>query len=168
MGALLYVEEFLAYAQARGRAQATRTRYRSGLRRLSRWLEEQGVEEDEDVKPGDLVRFANHEGERVGICEVNNVISSLRVYFRWLAEEGILPQDKNPAARLKYQNVPMKPVESLTEDECRRLVRWASTKTRRERFGTYRTGILALLLLDTGLRLGEALRPMSIWCRGRR
>ena len=52
----------------------------------------------------------------------------------------------------------MKPVESLTLEECKKLVRWATVKTRRLRFGTYRVGMLAVLLLDTGLRLGEALR----------
>jgi integrase len=37
-------------------------------------------------------------------------------------------------------------------------VRWASTRAPKERFGTHRRGVLALLLVDTGLRIGEALR----------
>jgi site-specific recombinase XerD len=156
MGALLYIEEFLAYQQASGRALATRRRQRITLRRLGGWLEEQGIEEEE-VKLGDLVRFVNHEGGRVSPNEVNNTVSAIRVYFRWLTEEEILPGGNNPAIRLRYQKVPLKPVESLTEEECRKLVRWATAKTRRERFGTYRTGILAVFLLDTGMRLGEAL-----------
>ena len=157
MGALGYVEEFVQQEQAAGRAVPTRRNHRRALERLEAWLAAEGLEEGR-VQPGDLVRFVNAEGARVSRGQVNNVVSAVRVYFRWLAEEGLRRDGQNPAARMKYQSVPMKPVDSLTEAECKKLVRWATTKAPRERFGVHRTGTLALLLLDTGLRIGEALR----------
>ena len=157
MGALCYVEEFAQQEQAAGRAAPTRRNHRRALERLDAWLEGEGLSE-KALQPADLVRFVNAEGERVSRGQVNNVVSAVRVYFHWLAEEGLRRDGQNPAARLKYQSIPLKPVESLTDAECKKLVRWATTKAPRERFGVHRTGFLALLLLDTGLRLGEALR----------
>ncbi len=73
-------------------------------------------------------------------------------------EESIRADGQDPAARLKYQSVHQKPVESLNQEECGKLIRWATTKAQKERFGGHRTAVLALLLLDTGLRVGEGCR----------
>jgi len=157
MGALFYVEEFEHFEKAAGRSPATRKHHRRLLGKLSEWLESNGVAEDK-IQPRDLIGFINFYGDRVSRSEVNNAVSAFRVYFRWIHEEGLRPDGVNPAARLKYQNVPAKPVESLTTEECQRLVHWATLKAHRERFGGLRTATLALLLLDTGLRVGEACR----------
>jgi len=157
MGALCYLEEFLQQEQAAGRAAPTRRNHGMALARLDAWLEGERLAEAA-VQPTDLVRFVNAEGQRVSRGQVNNIVSALRVYFRWLAAEGLRPDGQNPAARLKYQSVPLKPVESLSGADCKKLVRWATTRAPRERFGAHRTATLALLLLDTGLRIGEALR----------
>jgi len=157
MGALCYVEEFVQQEQAAGRAVHTRRNHRRALERLDAWLDSQGLTEAA-VQAADLVRFVNSEGERVSRGQVNNVVSAVRVYFQWLSTEGLRRDGRNPAVRLKYQTIPLKPVESLSESDCKKLVRWAATRAPRERFGVHRTGVLALVLLDTGLRIGEALR----------
>jgi len=156
MGAFSYVEEFLHHERAAGKAQATLRNRRAALVALSEWLEEQG-KSDQDATRTDLVAFLNTLVGRYTPEHVNQVVSALRVYFRWLVSEG-LRSGESPAAKLKFQKVRLKPVESLTEAESMKLVKWAARKAPRERFGVHRTGALALLLLDTGLRLGEALR----------
>jgi len=156
MGALCYLEEFVHFERAAGRAAPTRRNHRRALQGLSSWLESEGIAEP-NVKSGDLIRFVNAESERVSRGQVNNVVSAVRVYFRWLVDEGLRPDGQNPASRLKYQSIPSRPVDSLSEKECTRLVKWATTRTARARLGTHRTGVLALLLLDTGLRIGGAL-----------
>jgi len=157
MGAFSSVEEFLHHERAAGKAAATLRNRRRALDALSGWLEQQGKSE-QDATSGDLVAFVNTLVGRYTPEHVNQVVSAIRVYFRWLVEEGLRNGDGNPAARLKFQRVPSKPVESLSEEETKKLVRWATSKAPKERFGVHRTGTLALLLLDTGLRIGEALR----------
>jgi site-specific recombinase XerD len=157
MGAFSYVEEFLHHERAAGKAAATLRNRRRALGALAKWLEGQGRSEKEATS-SDLVAFVNTLVGRLTPEHVNQVVSAIRVYFRWLCEEGLRNGDGSPAARLKFQRVPMQPVESLNEAECRKLIRWASTQAPRGRFGVHRTGTLALLLLDTGLRIGEALR----------
>jgi site-specific recombinase XerD len=157
MGAFSCVEEFLQHERAGGKANATLRNRRRALTALSSWLEAKGKGEQE-ATPGDLVAFVNTLVGRYTPEHVNQVISALRVFFRWLVGEGLRGDSEDPAARLKFQRVPSKPVESLTEKECSKLVRWATTRAPKERFGVHRTATLALLLLDTGLRIGEALR----------
>jgi site-specific recombinase XerD len=157
MGAFSYVDEFLHHERAAGKAPATLRNRRAALDALSRWLDDQGKSEQQ-ATPADLVGFLNSLVGRYTPEHVNQAVSALRVYFRWLADEGIRSDGANPAARLKFLRAPLKPVESLSAADVRKLVRWATTKAPRGRFGVHRTGTLALLLLDTGLRVGEALR----------
>ncbi|HUU55126.1 MAG TPA: tyrosine-type recombinase/integrase [Armatimonadota bacterium] len=157
MGASGYVEEFLHEERAAGKAQATLRNRRAALLAAMAWLGSQG-ETEQDAASSDLVGYLNTLVGRYTPDHVNNIVSGLRLYFRWLAEEGLRSDGQNPAARLKFLRAPAKLIEALTGAECKKLVKWATRQAPRERFGAHRTGTLALLLLDTGLRLGEALR----------
>jgi site-specific recombinase XerD len=155
MNGCIYVEDFMLFERAAGKAAATLRNHERALRRLSGWLVAQGRPEEE-VTRSDLVAFVNSLVGHRNPDYINQYVSAMRVYFRWLHEEGLITAD--PAARLKFLAVPVRPVESLTEAECKKLVKWATTEAPRKRFGVHRTGVLSLLLLDTGMRIGEALR----------
>jgi len=150
-----YLEEFLHHERASGKAEPTLRNHRRALKIAFEWLRAHGRTEA-DTTAADLVGFVN---TLVGRCvpdHVNQYVSAIRLYFRWLKQEELCPTD--PATRLKFLHAPAKPVDSLTEAECKKLVRWATTEAPRKRFGVYRSAVLAMLLLDTGMRIGEALR----------
>ncbi|UCC68797.1 MAG: tyrosine-type recombinase/integrase, partial [Armatimonadota bacterium] len=151
-----YVEEFLLWQGAAGRAEATLRNHKAGLRKFDRWLSGQDGKTAQTASAQDLAAFINEQRKRYAPDQVNLCVCALRVYFRWLAEEEVSEAGDNPARRLKFLAVPPRPVESLSKEQCRKLVRWAG-KARKQRFGVHRTAVLALLLLDTGMRLGEAL-----------
>jgi site-specific recombinase XerD len=150
-----HVEEFLYYEKAAGKAEATLRIRRRSLQALCQWLADHDLDLAE-VSSADLVAFVNSLLGRHVPDAVNQYISSARLFFRWLAEEEITKA--NPAARLRFMHPPIKPVESLSDAECRKLVSWCVTEAPKDRFGVHRTAALALLLLDTGMRIGEALR----------
>jgi site-specific recombinase XerD len=145
------IDEFLYYYRASGRAPATIKGKRNGLHLLLRWAEQEQIE-IENATAADLLRFVTSL-LRYTPDHVNNVISSLRVYYAWLCEEQLRPD--SPARRVKYLPAPPKPVESLSDKECELLVEWATRKAPKARFGVHRTAVMALLMLDTGLRVGE-------------
>lgn len=87
MGAFGFVEEFLHYERASGKAKPTLRNRRAALAALSKWLDEQGQSE-QDATSTDLVAFVNTLVGRYTPDHVNQVVSALRVYFRWVAEEG--------------------------------------------------------------------------------
>jgi site-specific recombinase XerD len=151
-----YVEEFLLWQGAAGKAEATLRNHRTALGKFDDWLCGADDRAVQTVSSQDLAAFVNEQRKRYAPDQVNLCVCALRVYFRWLAEEELRKDGTDPARRLKFLPVPPRPVESLSKEQCKRLVRWAST-SRRKRFGVHRTAVLSLLLLDTGMRLGEAL-----------
>ena len=85
-------------------------------------------------------------------------ITTLKVFFAWLAESGVLPQD--PAARLVQRSVKAPLPRILSDTEAQALLASA------ERLRAGQTGkppdprpaLLVRLLLDTGLKKGELSR----------
>jgi len=157
MERVLYVEEFLLWQGAAGKADATLRNHRAALGKFDAWLCTVDGKTVQTVLGQDLAAFVNDQRKQRAPDQVNLCVCALRVYFRWLVEEELREDGQNPARRLKFLPVPPRPVESLSKEQCQKLVRWAS-KARRQRFGVHRTAVLAVLLLDTGMRLGEALR----------
>lgn len=155
MGILVWEDDFLLVERARGRAPATLRNREAALSKLAHWLPQRQKTEDR-LTPTDLRDFISGLQGRLSDDHVNSVVSALRVYFRHCVEEGL--RDDNPAERLHHLRPAAKPVESLTEEEVDRLVKAASRVRPRERFGADRDAALTMLLLDTGLRVGEALR----------
>jgi integrase/recombinase XerD len=151
-----FLEEFLDSERAEGKAPATLRNHRRGLEKLERWLVSCNGKCDQSVSPSDLVGFVLHIRDKHPPDHTNNIISAARVYFRWLVEMGLREDEQNPARRLKFQPAPPEPIEALSEDDIRRLLIWAK-KAGKERFGVLRSAVLTLLLLDCGLRIGEAL-----------
>ena len=122
-----YVEEFLLWQGAAGRADATLRNHRAALRKFDEWLCGVDGKTAQTVCAQDLAAFINEQRERYAPDQVNLRVCALRVYFRWLAEEELREDGQNPARRLKFLPVPPRPVESLSKEQCRRLVRWASS-----------------------------------------
>ena len=152
-----YVEEFLLWQSASGKSDATVRNHRAALRKFGDWLSATDGRAVQDLSPQDLAAFVNDQRKQRAPDQVNLCVCALRVSFRWLLEEELREDGQNPARRLKFLPVPPRPVDSLSKEQCQKLVRWAS-KARKQRFGVHRTAVLAVLLLDTGMRLGEALR----------
>jgi site-specific recombinase XerD len=154
MCGLQHVGPFLRVDKAEGKAPSTLRNHYRALQRLNTWLLGLGLT-DGQISASHLAAYINGLRERYPPDQINNEVSALRLYFRWLFEAQARPD--NPAAGLRFLRADPKPVESLTPQEVRRLLSFLA-RARELRFGTYRTAVLTICLIDTGLRLGEALR----------
>lgn len=107
------------------------------------------------MNPADLtpetVRVLITHFQATGISEftTRGYVQVLKGLFTWLENEGYI--DRNPIRRVKLPKTPRYVVRPLDEDEVRRLL--AALNPRRAA-GSRDLAIL-LLLLDTGIRLGE-------------
>jgi len=155
MKRVCYLEEFLRAEKAEGKAEATLRNHCRALQRFDCWLTSQDGLTEAEVTPLLLSQFIAEKREQYPADHANQYVSALRVYYRWLQEMGIL--QSNPAAKLRFLNAPAKPVAALTAEQVKQLLRYYR-KVERSRFGIYRSAALALFLIETGLRLGEALR----------
>jgi integrase/recombinase XerD len=79
---------------------------------------------------------------------INMYARTINSYLSWLHAEGHVPE----RLRIKLLPNPPKPYATLTDTDLRRLVTFTPKS-----WSAYRTWTLAMLLLDTGLRIAEVL-----------
>lgn len=150
--------EFYEDQRYKGNSVATLRFYRSNLQRFQR--DTSTIYLDEYREATIRAWLIAHHG--VSKATLATYDRSLRVVGRWLFRRGYLPED--PMERLPKPKAKLAPLATFTEDEVRAMVKVA-------RAGRYplRDVALITLLLDTGLRIGEAmnLRLQSVdWVQG--
>jgi len=87
----------------------------------------------------------------VTINYVNTVLKSLRPTFSFFVEEGYI--DENPFRKVPLLKEERDTVEALTMQQVSRLLKAPDKRT----YAGFRDYVLLTLLVDTGMRIGEAL-----------
>ncbi|MEY2444622.1 MAG: integrase/recombinase XerD [Ilumatobacteraceae bacterium] len=147
----LEVEEFLSWmATERGRSPNTLAAYRRDLVGYSTWLARRGSTLH-DVDRAALDSFVSERRVSGGAAaSVARQVAALRMLHRFLAEEGIRPDD--PTADIEGVRVPAGIPHPLSEDEVAALLAAPATN---EPVGL-RDRALLELLYATGARISEA------------
>jgi site-specific recombinase XerD len=153
------VQAFLNDAVARDLSPKTHHRYQSDLADLARYLQAHSVTTLEQVT-ADLLRayFADlqtrgnlqHPDRKLSPFTIEGMYRSIKTFFRWCEWEEYLPA--NPMRRVRRNKLPSRIVPRLSEDQVATLLD--------EVTGTMmpqRNLALILLMVDSGLRRGEAL-----------
>ncbi|MDP9475409.1 MAG: tyrosine-type recombinase/integrase [Actinomycetota bacterium] len=142
---------FELHLRAGGKSERTVEQYMWSSGLLAAFLEERGGPEDPaDLRQGHVEAFLEHQRARgVSPGTVATHYKALRQLFRWMAEEGEVPE--SPMARMRPPIVPDKPVPVLGDDELRRLLAACEGRSHEER----RDAALVRVLLDTGIRRAE-------------
>ncbi|HEY78929.1 MAG TPA: tyrosine-type recombinase/integrase [Dehalococcoidia bacterium] len=86
--------------------------------------------------------------ELLSSATIHGHVRTLRAFFNWLVEEGLA--QNNPAKDLKTPKVSRKVVSTLSDEEIGAILNTFSTSPSHARNQT-----LFMILLDTGLRIGE-------------
>ena len=146
---------FLQAQRAIGKADATLRNYAGDLRLFARWLDSHGLSADAITRE-QLAEYVCELRECYSGDSLNGRLGTLRVFFRWLCDMGF--RTDNPTIGLcRFVKAAIPPVRSLTLDEVRTILE-VTRNLGRQRFGIHRGGFLVVFLLETGVRLGEALR----------
>ena len=151
---------FLVQLEADGRSPHTIGQYRRHVTAFGGWLAHGGPRRavtrigHEDVAAflaAPVARTAAHGGPKRAIS-MNAMRTSLRVFFRYLHEAGVLPQ--NPARLVRRAMCAPPPPRAFTDDERDRLL---ATLRRARGFEAERDFAIVDLLLATGIRLGSCI-----------
>ncbi len=175
MDLLKAIEGFSLYLRASGYSPSTVTLYMIALKNLCEFL---GNPEVKKISTQDLQRFMvylkeEYKPKRFGGnsqplsgSSRQNSWKAIRIFFKWAAEE--LQLKSRPDLRLKLPQNNPKIILPFSEDEVRALLKAsestseAKTSKRKSFTMKRRTAsrdiALIYLLLDTGLRVGEASR----------
>ena len=90
--------------------------------------------------------------QAVSVTTINNYIRNLRAFFNWLEQEGVFR--KNPMKRIKQLRNSRQPKEYMTNEEFKKLTGVLD----KSYFSEHRDYVIIVLMLDSGMRLGECLR----------
>lgn len=147
---------FQDYMRARDFSEHTIRSFTSDLRILGEYL---GMDRAlGDIGTRDLNRFVHWLAAERGVpCTPKSLsrrITTLKVFFGWLAETGVLPED--PAAPVIHRPVLTGPPRVLSDEEVARVLEVTEAMRHRDPPDS-RPHLLVTLLLSTGIKKGECM-----------
>lgn len=173
-----YIEEYMYYCRSRQLRPRTMQSYEQTLRLFERWcLEAERISEPGEVREQTIRRYICDLQERgkytfyvrderkdtncpdrrrdfrqtVSNTTINNYIRNLRAFFNWLSEETGKPSPMLKVRQLRNERTPQ---EYMEDEEVERLLRIFD----KSYYPEHRDSAIILLLLDTGMRIGECLK----------
>ena len=103
----------------------------------------------------DLSKKKNYPDRRrdyrkpVTVTTINNYIRNIRVFFNWLERDYVIR--KNPMRKIRQVKYNRQAKVFLTDEDLRKLI----SKFDKSYFTEHRDYVMILLMLDSGMRLGE-------------
>lgn len=173
-----YIDEFMCYCQSRKLSPKTLSSYEQTLRLFEKWVYDQyKIVNIQLIKETvinhyicdlqergkysfyccDKQREINYPERRrdyrqpISICTINNYIRNLKVFFTWC--ESINAIKTNPMENVFQIKQDRKPREYLEDNEVSILI----SRFDKSYFAEHRDYVITMLLLDSGMRLGECL-----------
>lgn len=164
------VEMFIEHCENKGLATKTIGSYEQTLRLLMLYLDEQGITQTEKITHTVIQNYVkqikergkytvtsnpnsgNYQerrldfGKKVSDVTINNYLRNMSAFFGWCVEEDLIL--RSPVKRGDYIKVERRPLEFVSDEDFRKLLRNMNTAS----FSEYRDSIIIQLLLDTGIR----------------
>lgn len=141
------IEKFVSHLESLDRSSNTIVAYKGDLSQFADFLSEQGITEVDQIGTDDIKEFKVHlkENQDYTAKTVSRKLNSVKSFFRFLVEEGIVEKDySRPVKHPKIENdLPrvLKPMEyRALRDVCRH---------------DKRTLAIIELMLQAGLRISE-------------
>lgn len=169
------IEMFIEHCELKELSRKTIGSYEQTLRLLMLYLDEQGITRTEKITHLDIQRYVknikergkytvtsnpnsgNYQerridfGKKVSDVTINNYLRNMSAFFNWCVEEELIL--RSPVKRGDFIKVERKPLEFVSDEDFKRLLRNMNTAS----FSEYRDSIIIQLLLDTGMRINECL-----------
>ncbi len=170
------IDEFMVYCRSIQLRERSMLSYEQALRLFQRWCQQTlRIETVDKVSESVIRRYINELQERgkytfyandkgkdknfperrrdfrkpVSVGTINNYIRNLRVFFNWLEREFLI--QKNPMEKVRQLKAARNAKEYLTDEDVRKLF----SHLDKSYFSEHRDYIMILLMLDSGMRLGE-------------
>jgi site-specific recombinase XerD len=150
------VGAFHDYMIRKGFAENSIKAFLSDLRILSRHqgpnvpLREIGTKELNDF----LTYLLHYRGKPCNAKSYSRRVTTIKVFFRWLTESGVLPRD--PAAPIPHQRVVAPLSQVLYESQVKQLLETTRALMEGDKADA-RPHLLINLLLETGIKKGECM-----------
>jgi len=155
------IQELFVYLESQGYSVHSLEWYGVALRQFKKFLNDAGIHTIEEITQQVIYDYLLYLRNRpkmdgkpgkLSISAINNAIKAIKGLFRYLCEViETLPD--NPTRKLKYLKARHAVINSYTEEQIRAILSYIPQKN----FAGQRNSMLIQLLVDTGLRISEAL-----------
>ena len=149
------VKEFLAEKEFQNLSPASISAYRFTLKGFAEFCAGRQIFNVAEVTIKDIREYLRHCREECGNGPVslNHKLNNLRIFFKHMISIEAITQ--NPAEGLKPLRTDVR-IETLTDQHIRLILGYFQRQRRREKtFYAYRDYMIVVILLGTGMRLGE-------------
>lgn len=151
------VKDFLDDREFKNLSTATLSGYKLTLNEFHAYCVANGAIDVTDVTPATLKGYLLHcQRERGnGPTSLNHKLGNLRIFFSYLEETEAIDKKGNPARKVMPVKADVK-IEVFTDSQIRQMLGYfQQIKTRDKTFFAYRDYAIIVMLLGTGVRLGE-------------
>jgi site-specific recombinase XerD len=143
-------QSFARHLRAANKSPNTIKAYLDAVARLDAFLDAHGMPRAVAAIHREHVEaFVEDQLARLKPASAANRYRSLQQFFRWLVDEGEIRE--SPMARMKPPTIPETPPDVLRPEALKKLI----DATAGQGFDERRDRAIVLLLIDTGVRLGE-------------
>lgn len=176
------IEEFMIYCKCKDLRRKTMKSYEQALRLFERWSKDNfNICSIDEISENIIRRYINDLQERgkytycaddesmasnvpsrrrdfrqpISSITINNYLRNIRVFFKWLVDEDVLRN--NPMRKIKALKQQRIPKEYMSDKDFHKLVNGLD----KSYFSEHRDYALIILMLDTGMRLGECTLLMT-------
>lgn len=146
LGLMDLTDSWVRSLRAENRSERTIESYLLALRQLADHIGNIPVSE---VTPDDIRSFISLVLKHRASATARQRYASLKQFFKWAYEEEEISTD--PMAKIRPPRVVEQPVEVLADDDIRALLKAAKGNG----FNEVRDSAIIMVLIDTGVRLGE-------------
>ena len=147
------VEEFTLSLSGAGRSPETAKAYQYAVCDLETFLTASGASVDpEQISPLQIERWLADRRASKSAANAGFVHRHVRPFFRWLIRRGYLDVAKDPFRSVATPKVETKVVQIMSDDDVRAVL----AATEGSDWSSRRDRALVRVLMDTGIRRGEA------------
>ncbi|WP_019850657.1 tyrosine-type recombinase/integrase [Desulfitobacterium sp. PCE1] len=167
------IEEFILYCTSRNLSKRTIQSYESSLKLFGQYLSKEfKIDDIQNVTKSHIRHYVKHLQERgkytcseegvnnnplartdrgkpISVNTINNYVRNIKVFFNWLKDEEDI--EKNPMEKIRLLKGHERIKPKLTQEEISAILN-SFDKTR---FDGYRSYLITLFILDTGVRISE-------------
>jgi len=148
---------FIMAKTSEGRAERTINDYKSYIGDFLQWIdEEMDVKSPTRIKKNMIREYINFMRFEKGWSPgtVNMRLRNIKAFYNFLASEDEEIIEKSPMKGIKLIKEDTDKVNALTAEQVKRLLEQPNKKT----FPGFRDYVLMLMILDTGVRIGELMQ----------
>lgn len=148
------IKEFLFYSESQNLSKNTIKTRKSLIIRFSVYCQANDCHDPLNVTRKLIRSFMRYERQSgMSASYVNQMLITVRAFYRFLVDEEYLDEDSNPTDKVKFMKKTKKVTETFSDEEMIQIINAAGNH--KNKFMSSRNKLIVMMMADSGLRVNE-------------